>query len=261
MGFSADWLALREPADQLARDKSLLQKAVSVAGENPVILDLGCGTGSTVRALSPFLKSPANWRLVDNDNDLLEIAGAELDTASLHLLDIKNLDDLPLEGVRLITASALLDLVTESWLRDFLERVNIPVYFALSYDGVMSWTPEHPDDKSITESFNIHQQTDKGMGKALGPNAAELATEILESSGFDVFEANSPWVLGHEQHELHQSLIAGIAQAASEVGNINANSWASYRNSISDEFQCIVGHKDILAVPAGWQGEVDRAIS
>ena len=46
MGFSADWLALREPADHAARDGDLLAAAAQVAGA--VIVDLGCGTGSTL---------------------------------------------------------------------------------------------------------------------------------------------------------------------------------------------------------------------
>lgn len=261
MGFAAEWLALREPADHQARDKGLLQRAAEIAGPNPFVLDLGCGTGSTIRALSPLFPASARWHLVDNDADLLEIAGKEAaEKASLHLMDIGNLDELPLEGVTLITASALLDLVTESWLSEFLRRVSVPVYFALTYDGVMSWSPADPKDTEITESFNTHQQTDKGMGPALGPKAGEVSVKILEDAGFEVFTADSPWILTPEQKNLQQALVSGIAQAANDVGNPNADSWLAHRHSVSDT-ECRVGHKDILAIPKGWQGEVDHAIS
>ena len=54
-GFSADWLALREPYDIGARNPHVLDAVVaSLAGNNQVrIVDLACGTGSTVRALAP----------------------------------------------------------------------------------------------------------------------------------------------------------------------------------------------------------------
>ena len=48
MAFSAEWLALREPADRAARDAGLLRRAAAAAGPAPVIMDLGCGSGATV---------------------------------------------------------------------------------------------------------------------------------------------------------------------------------------------------------------------
>ena len=261
MAFAAEWLALREPADHQARDKVLLRRAAGYAGTEPVIMDLGCGTGSTIRAISPFLPSEASWRLVDNDSGLLQIAAQEVkQAASQHLLDISNLDELPLDGTTLITASALLDLVSESWLSEFLTRLSVPVYFALTYDGVMSWSPEDSRDAEITKAFNAHQQTDKGLGPALGPRAITAIVAILEDAGFEVFTADSPWVLSPEQKNLQNALVSGIAQAANDVGNPNAESWAIHRNSIS-EAECRVGHKEILAIPRGWQRGAKHAIS
>ncbi|MEL7014277.1 MAG: class I SAM-dependent methyltransferase, partial [Pseudomonadota bacterium] len=74
MGFDPEWLALREPADHAARDATLLGRAVTAAGPAPVILDLACGTGSTLRAVAPHMQVHAVWRLVDNDLALLEHA-------------------------------------------------------------------------------------------------------------------------------------------------------------------------------------------
>jgi trans-aconitate methyltransferase len=74
MGFSAEWLALREPADHAARDAGLLMAAARAAGDSAVIVDLGCGTGSTRRAFGELLPH-ADWRMVDGDADLLVRAG------------------------------------------------------------------------------------------------------------------------------------------------------------------------------------------
>ena len=88
-GFSVAWLDLREGADNAARDKAMAAQALSwlTADEAvmPIIVDLGSGTGSTLRALSPVGASPARdipgsptrdlvWRLVDHDPALLNEA-------------------------------------------------------------------------------------------------------------------------------------------------------------------------------------------
>ena len=130
MGFSADWLALREPSDHAARDTALLRRAVNEAGAKPVILDLGCGTGSTVRALDALLPKNRQWRLVDNDLGLLQLAGkAAGDSATLHQLDLDDIDSLPLAGVTLVTASALIDLVSRQWLAKLASSLSVPVFW------------------------------------------------------------------------------------------------------------------------------------
>lgn len=250
MGFSADWLAMREPADRQARDTTLLKRAAAVAGPQPVILDLGCGTGSTVRALAPHVGRGATWRLVDNDPDLLALAGAEAgEGSSVHCMDIAALDLLPLDGVTLVTASALFDLVTTQWLQDLAKRVRVPMYVALSYDGQMSWQPEHPSDRVVTEAFNRHQRGDKGLGAALGPDSVDTAEAILAEAGFDVVVAPSNWQLGLDQAPLHRALVAGIAQAAHDAGEAEAHAWGAARIAAADQTLCTIGHGDILALP------------
>ncbi|MFU8825803.1 MAG: class I SAM-dependent methyltransferase, partial [Yoonia sp.] len=95
MGFSATWLALREPADHAARDDALLTAAADAAGPSPVIVDLGSGTGSTLRAFAPVLNNAAAWRLVDSDPVLLAQAASSAGRdVALHDLDLRTLDAL-----------------------------------------------------------------------------------------------------------------------------------------------------------------------
>lgn len=250
MGFTPDWLTLREPADRAARDATLLRDVIAAAGPNPVILDLGCGTGSTVRALRPHLPVSTEWRLVDNDPELL--ARAEVDageSARIYRQDLQALDALPLDGVTLVTASALIDLVSHPWLEDFVARVCVPVYFALSYDGVMTWNPEDPNDAPIVAAFNAHQRGDKGFGQALGPDCVPVTREIFEHAGFTVAVATSAWQLGPDDAPLQRELVAGIARAAEEMGEDSALDWGTRRSSGANRSFCTVGHGDLLAIP------------
>ena len=77
-GFSADWLARREPFDIRARNPSVFDAvAASLEKYSSVrIVDLASGTGSTLRALSARLPARQNWQLVDNDLGLLARATA-----------------------------------------------------------------------------------------------------------------------------------------------------------------------------------------
>ena len=75
-GFSIEWLNLREASDHKARDRHLLKTAANwlndLKSKDKVIVDLGSGTGSTIRGLQRYttLAPSIQWRLVDNDPEL-----------------------------------------------------------------------------------------------------------------------------------------------------------------------------------------------
>jgi SAM-dependent methyltransferase len=80
-GFSAEWLALREPVDHRSRNQGLQADVLDYLAQiKPVeagtirIIDLGSGTGSNVRALAPHLNAFQHWTLVDHDPVLLQAA-------------------------------------------------------------------------------------------------------------------------------------------------------------------------------------------
>ena len=253
MGFSAAWLALREPADHAARDAALLRAAAQAAGPQAVIVDLGCGTGSTIRAFAGHLAKGAVWRLVDNDPELLRHAAAAAPGGvTTHRVDLRDLDDLPLDGASLVTASALLDLCSLDWVERLAQRLadhRLPLYAALSYDGVMHWTPPHSADAPVTSAFNRHQVGDKGFGPALGPGATDAMAAALERRGYVVHRADSPWQLGPDQSALHRELLAGIATAAAEAGEARAIAWGGTRSATAETALCHIGHTDLLALP------------
>lgn len=250
MTFAASWLDLREPADHAARDPALLAAARTHLGDG-LAVDLGCGTGSTVRA---FGTGPARWRLVDRDPALLSLAVARHPGAGTAEADLRDLPDLPLSGARLVTASALIDLVSRDWveaLADRLAALEAGLYAALNYDGFMAWTPDLPGDAEATEAFNRHQRGDKGFGAALGPDSGLYLAEAMARRGYDVRTAASPWRLGRDAAALREALTEGVGDAAGAAGMRGAADWVQARRAAAvGAGSCVVGHLDVLATPA-----------
>lgn len=253
MNFSADWLALRAPADRAARDPGLMAQAAAAArvagGGTPVVVDLGCGTGATAAAFAALLPG-AEWRLVDADAGLLARAAAATGGTPFRM-DLGAVEALPLAGAHLVTCSALLDLMPAAWVAALARRLaagGLPFHAALSYDGVMHWSPALPDDGAITAAFNRHQRGDKGLGLALGPDSPSATAEAFRAEGFTVQLADSPWRLGPAEARLQAELVTGIAAAADEAGAEGAEAWAQARRTACGYATCVVGHADVLAL-------------
>jgi hypothetical protein len=283
--FSAEWLALREPADAAARSSSVTGAIIEVVeGRSSLaVLDLATGTGSNARYLADRLPCDQDWLLVDHDRNLLaqvpqrmrswaasrqyrfesqsggfDVRGGRgtyrFVTRSLDLDTIR--PDL-VDGRDLVTASALLDLVSDRWLQLFAaacRRSGAAVLFTLTYDGRTQCSPEHDDDERIRDLVNRHQRTDKGLGEALGPLAADRLYELLVGLNHHVVRAPSDWVLGAESEELQRQLVDGWASAAASIARDQSRLIARWRAERLDHIRhgrsrISVGHQDLAAWP------------
>jgi SAM-dependent methyltransferase len=276
-GFSAQWLALREPADHRARDRALQNKvceqlaSVARTEQRTVrLIDLGCGSGSNLRALATSLPPQQHWTLVDYDPLLLAAARAALidwadqvisDSTTLTLRKANKTIEVEFAQVDLardiervlawpadvITAAAFFDLVAETWLVRFCQALRTTLYTVLTYDGSEQWLPAHRADASILKAFHAHQKTDKGFGVAAGPDASSIMQRELTARGFQVALAPSPWQIDQTEAAFIQALATGSAAAVRETGLLNeqdVEQWLAARISAQ---HCTVGHWDILA--------------
>ena len=262
-GFSAWWLALREPYDRAARNGAVLDAlaATFVDASTVVVTDLGCGTGATMRAIAPRLPAQQAWCLVDNDEGLLAAAGKAAPagaSVTAVVLDLAGATERAIGGCDLVVTSALLDLVSAAWLDRLvasLVRLAHPFYAALSYDGLIRLTPETRYDAAVIAAVNRHQCSDKGFGPALGPDAARTAPERFRDAGFAVLEGRSDWRLGTDDREIQMEMLAGWASAAGEIGVDPSilDIWLSERRDYvtAGRSQMRVGHIDFLATPTG----------
>ena len=265
-GFTAEWLSLREPVDRRARSLSLTCMAVDALPAGIVrALDLATGTGANVRYLAPHLPSDQDWLAVDNDERLLNELPVHMDWSTLGAVRIEcrrvDLSDIDashiIEGRTLVTASALLDLVSEPWLLSLAEqcrRADAVVLLALTYNGRIACSPVEPGDDIVRRLVNRHQQTDKGFGPALGPEARVRAERSFERLGYRVTRAPSDWELAPDARDVQRRLIDGWAEAAiaiepRDTGLIQKWQRRRHGHIRAGASHVVVGHDDLVAIP------------
>ncbi|MGW7268024.1 class I SAM-dependent methyltransferase [Streptomyces sp. NPDC054842] len=266
--FAPRWLELREGADANARAHALLEPLrTHLAGLPPrgnglVVHDLGCGTGSMGRWLAPLLDGPQHWVLYDRDPYLLHFAGVRAPRASAdggpvtvttQRGDIGRLTADGLAGASLVTASALLDVLT----RDEVEVLaaacadaGCPALLTLSVAGRVRLTPADPLDDEIADAFNEHQR----RGGLLGPDAVTAAREIFTRHGATVRVQPSPWRLGAAHAALTAEWLRGWVAAAVEQRPGLADAAEEFlRRRLAaceaGELRVEVQHTDLLALP------------
>ena len=315
-GFSAEWLALREPFDHAARaatpDAQWLQapwRRAIPKGQALQVVDLGSGTGANLREIAPRLGGRQHWRLFDHDpqllaalpaalapwaamrglqlqlrENLLVIEGGdglriEVERCEANLVNLADpadpadpadradpadpvdpahgLDAMPFAGVHLVTASALLDLVSARWLDALVARcaaAGAAVWWALTVDDRITWTPSDPDDALVLAQFHAHQRRDKGFGPALGGAAAGHAAKRLAEAGYRVIRTATDWQVdgsrGATDLPMLQAMVEGIAAAAAEQAPAlaeRATRWQARKLERLDALRLQVGHTDVQA--------------
>jgi SAM-dependent methyltransferase len=264
----SDWLALREPADAKARATDLVEKIrpLLATDDLTVVHDLGCGTGSMARWLAPRLSGPQHWVLYDRDVELLPLVavdppgpaadGAPV-TVETRRRDITRLNPLELADASLITASALLDMLTAEDLGRLVATcagAGCAVLITLTVTGHVALTPADPLDGLVAEAFNTHQRRTTAAGRLLGPDAVSVALDGFTRLGLDVEVRPSPWRLGPRQDRLVAEWFSGwLAAACEQEPELGAatRSYARRRLAEADagQLSVTVHHQDLLALP------------
>ncbi|WP_321339891.1 methyltransferase domain-containing protein [uncultured Cohaesibacter sp.] len=261
-GFDKEWLALREPVDRAARDQSLIEEVSGFISQShfPAVIDIGCGTGATWRALSSHMPLSTEWLLLDHDPRLLAEAKDQIgsaQTVSYRQFDLTELEHLPLSENAIVTASAFFDLASPAFCEQLILKLKhqcCGLYAALNYNGAIDWSLAHPLDSRIVELFNCHQHTDKGFGEALGPDSCKYLADILRKNGYLVKAGSSPWHMTSENKDLQIAFLQGFPEPVKVVGELEdcaIEDWLSYRLSAIEKAGsfCRVGHTDLIAFP------------
>jgi hypothetical protein len=224
---SAEWLTLRERADRRSRSAKLALTAARMTRPPLVVHDLGSGTGSMMRWLAPLVPGPQTWVLHDWNPALLSraVEAPTLDSNGRPVSIWTSVEDvaaLPadaLAGASLVTASALLDVLTldeaEAIVAAAVEA-GAPTLFTLNVTGAVGLTPVDPGDRVFEASFNDHQRRTAHGRPLLGPDAVSTVAELFRAAGWSVRIAESPWRLDGADRRLAREWIDGWVGAAVE---------------------------------------------
>ncbi|WP_370948736.1 SAM-dependent methyltransferase [Amycolatopsis sp. cg5] len=255
MSFAPEWLALREQADADARSTELLDLLGETRlNRTPLVFrDLGCGTGSMGRWLGARLRVAPHWVLHDRDPRLLELAGASMIAGTVETRegDLTALRADDLAGTSLVTASALLDLLTRAEVNELASAcvsAGVPALFTLSVTGKIEFARPEALDAEFEAAFNAHQRRAVDGRRLLGPDAVAAAAEAFADA--EVHTRPSPWRLGGEQRALAAEWLRGWVGAAVEhEPGLAAEAPAYLRRRLAEGPQVSVGHTDLLAIP------------
>jgi hypothetical protein len=260
------WLSLRESADHQARSRELVGRLKPRVPPGDVgVHDLGSGTGSMMRWLAPQLPVGQRWVLHDVDDSLLAFAVAStalhpFDDAATTIRtrhgDATRLGPADLDGATLVTASALLDLLTAAEVRRVSTacvRSGCSALFTLSVTGRVELTPMHPLDAAIQAAFNAHQRRTVGGRRLLGPDAVAVASTAFTRLGADVLVADTPWRLGAGDVRLVEEWLTGWVAAACEQqrelrGAARGYLRQRHAEAAAGRLLVTVGHADLLAI-------------
>jgi hypothetical protein len=253
---SENWLALREPADAAARARDLVERLPASSAH--LVHDLGCGTGAMGRWLAPRLCGPQHWVLHDRDADLLALAHLpDAVTFETRLSDITRLRPEDLDGATLITASALLDMLTRDELAGLVAGCagpGCPVLLTMTVVGRVGFNPPDPLDARLAAAFNAHQRRVTPSGRLVGPDAVAVAVEEFGRRGADVLVRPSPWRLGAAHAGLAAEWFGGWVQAACEQDAGLAAEAGEYTRrrlaaASAGRLAVTIDHADLLVLP------------
>ncbi|GLY35285.1 trans-aconitate methyltransferase [Amycolatopsis sp. NBRC 101858] len=265
--FAPDWLYLREPADAAARATELVDTLREHLPEDELVIrDLGCGTGSLGRWLAARLPGTQRWILHDEDAELLTRARTSLPSTALdgspvdvvaEQRDVTALRAADLAGTSLVTASALLDLLTEAEVTALARAIveaGCAALLMLSVTGRVELSPADPLDAALSAAFNAHQRRLTGGRRLLGPTAVDVAATAFGRLGARVVRAESAWRLGPDQAELQRQWLEGwVGAAVEQLWELRpaADVYLQRRLEMADagELHAVIHHGDLLVLP------------
>ena len=225
---SPSWLDLRERADAAARSRELVAQLRAVP-DRWLIHDLACGGGSMGRWLAPLLPGPQHWVLHDRDADLLAVAALDVPRAArdgarvrveTRLSDITKLGQHDFAGATLVTASALLDLLTGDELAALIHacaEAGCPVLFTLSVTGRVALLPADPLDARVGGRIRRAPAPHDAARAPARPGRGGSGCRGFPQDGEPRSSSDpSPWRLGATESDLAVEWLTGWVDAACE---------------------------------------------
>lgn len=220
--FATDWLSTRFPYDQAARHTGLEAAVMAGLPASPRVMDLGCGSGSNLRHLSPRLGPGQSWICVDHNRELLAATRQVAEgLAKVETLDLREADLLqPQQWLTeaepdLVVANAVFDLFTSGQMATVLAALagrKLPLYTTLLYTG-MHWQPEQPDDTRYIAAYEAHMQRPRAAGAGMGPQAPAVIEAWVTAHGGHCERAPATWEIPAGDRSMQGFLLGFMEQS------------------------------------------------
>ena len=235
-GFSADWLALREPYDRARAQPGGARRGVAAFAEPLARSRSSISPAAPARPCARWrrvLPPRQNWRLVDNDLSLLARAPATRATAGRdghdgagrsHPRSRSGARRPGRSGHDLGAARSRLGATGWSGFAVETAARRLPVYAALSYDGRIALDPADPLDRADHRGGEprISAPT-RASARRSGPAAAATADRALRArSAIRSMQGTSDWAVRPATIATSRlEILSGWAAAAREIGDVS----------------------------------------
>jgi SAM-dependent methyltransferase len=193
------YLESKRTVDNRARSRRVRDRLLGALPPEPYILDVGCGTGSTVPRLLEWGVDAGQYRGVDSDDGVIAFAQtvrpatlgrtghAVTDTdrgfraADLFVTFETGNALATLEAtapVDLVVAQAFADLVPVTELLAGVEAALVPgglAYLPITFDGGTIFQPDHPADDAVERAFHAAIDQKEGRDSRAGRHLVDAA--------------------------------------------------------------------------------------
>lgn len=283
--FATDWLEERNRFDEAARNPTVEAAFLRYAEQQQPLnlIDIGAGNGAVFTYLAPKLPPEQNWTLVELNPKLLKNARQRLllwangnhytiekDEAdyllftrqerrlSIQLRQVSFLkleEHFPLEAYHAVTASAVIDLLSQEMLEALLRllhRHQLAFYATLNYQS-MEYLPAGPQDTAMIEAYEQHMRRQQDFGRALGPTCTTALHQLAKSIyGHSPVDGPSPWAIRPTDIAMHRHLLS-FMETSIAIANpkLDTAGWVARKQELleSNQLHLTVNHTDLLISP------------
>jgi SAM-dependent methyltransferase len=273
------YLESKRSVDDRALSRRVRDRLRSSLPPDPRVVDVGCGTGSTLARLHEWGVTDGSYRGIDRDARAVAFArsvrpaafrrsetavtttgsGFVVDDLSASFETGDAFEALARDGedADLFVAAAFADLVPLDSLVDAAESVLRPdglAYFPITFDGGTIFQPDHPADDAVERAYHRAIDRKSGRDSRAGRRLADL---LRRRDGDLVAMAASDWVVRPRSGEYRDdeayflSCILDFvddALSGTEDGPARVDDWLSTRRKqlASNDLTYVAHQYDLL---------------